>query len=135
MPALYKTTVKFLYTKKDADESPFMRSKFMIDVIDACFDPDFSIVDLEITHATNETTCAFSVFGYSYCNSLEDATRFMYKTIVSDYGNSYMRVIDTTTVGITKREQIDPDWRRAFPFTEIDGNEDGEYGMWCERLV
>lgn len=122
MPSLYKTTAKLTYIYTDTTATQFGLTRALVGTITNCFDPDFSIVDLALTYGTHKITATFSVFGYSYCDSLKDASALMYDTI-SDYLYADMHIVDILTVPVTAVSDIDSEWLNAIPFSEeLDAN-------------
>lgn len=134
MPALYKTTAKMSYTYTNTTATQFGLTREIIAGIADCFDPDFSIVDLALDHNGHAITATYSLFGYAYCGSLEEANALMYDTI-RDYSFSQMRILETTTVPIASLADIDPEWRDAIPFSEELGDDGYPIESVCAELV
>lgn len=134
MPALYKTTAKMSYAHTNTTATQFGLTREIIAGIADCFDPDFSIVDLTLDHNDHTITATYSLFGYAYCDSLEEANALMYNTI-RDYSFSHMRILETSTVPVVSLADIDPEWRNAIPFSEELGEDGYLIELTCAELV
>jgi hypothetical protein len=134
MPSLYKTTAKLTYTYTNVTITQFRLTGAIISIIADYFDPDFSIADLDLTYGLHEITATFSVFGYSYCNSLKDANTLMYNTI-HDYSRIDMHIVDILTVPIVALSDIDDEWIDAIPFSEVLDKDGYPIESTCAELI
>ena len=133
MPSLYKTTAKLTYTYTDATVTQFGLTRALVGTIADCLDPDFSIVDLALTYGTHKITATFSVFGYSYCDSLKDASALMYDTI-RDYLYGDMHIVDILTIPVAILGEIDNEWLDAKPWFGVHIDND-MLDLVCRDLV